>query len=170
MSRRLAAAFASLLLLAAPLAVHAQAYGQHGHERGGGGYGGRAGGERGGYEGGGPRGGYGGGAPYGNGGYAGGGRGYGGPPQSEDPRYRGPAPYSARGPNRPPAYGQMARGWARGQYIPPEARGEMVGDFARYHLRRPPRGYYWYRTGDDFILASVATGVIFEVIPAAGGY
>jgi Ni/Co efflux regulator RcnB len=54
--------------------------------------------------------------------------------------------------------------WSRGQYLPPEARGAMIEDFERYHLRRPPRGYFWYRAGDDYVLAAIGTGVIFEVI------
>jgi Ni/Co efflux regulator RcnB len=48
--------------------------------------------------------------------------------------------------------------------MPPGARGEIVQDYGRYHLRRPPPGYYWYRNGDDFVLAAVASGLIFEVI------
>lgn len=70
---------------------------------------------------------------------------------------------------RGPGYGgERGRGWARGQYLPPEARGAMISDFGRYHLRRPPRGYYWYRSGEDYVLASTASGVIFEVIPGDG--
>ena len=58
--------------------------------------------------------------------------------------------------------------FVRGQQLPPEYRGYVVGDYERYHLRRPPRGYYWYRAGDDFVLAALASGLIFEVINAEG--
>jgi Ni/Co efflux regulator RcnB len=44
----------------------------------------------------------------------------------------------------------------------------VISDYGRYHLRRPPRGYYWYRAGDDFVLVAVATGMIFDVIGAEG--
>ncbi|MBV9511449.1 MAG: RcnB family protein [Caulobacteraceae bacterium] len=59
-------------------------------------------------------------------------------------------------------------GWRRGQVFPQGARGAVVADYGRYHLRRPPPGYYWYRSGDDFILAAIASGLIFEVVPGDG--
>jgi len=57
----------------------------------------------------------------------------------------------------------------RGQFLPPTERGYVVGDYYRYHLRRPPPGYYWYRSGGDFVLAATASGLIFEVV-AGDGY
>ena len=39
-----------------------------------------------------------------------------------------------------------------------------MNDYYRYRLRPPPRGYYWYRTGNDYVLAAIATGLIFDVI------
>jgi Ni/Co efflux regulator RcnB len=56
--------------------------------------------------------------------------------------------------------------WRRGEVLPPSYRGYPLADYARYHLRRPPRGYYWCRAGEDFILVAAATGLIFEVINA----
>ena len=84
------------------------------------------------------------------------GYGYPGPRGGYDrPRgYPGGAPHSYR--------------FVRGQMLPPEYRGYVVGDYERYHLRRPPRGYYWYRAGDDFVLAALGSGLIFEVIDAEG--
>ena len=68
-----------------------------------------------------------------------------------------------------PGYGApRSYRFVRGQMLPPEFRGYVVGDYERYHLRRPPRGYYWYRAGDDFVLAALASGLIFEVISAEG--
>jgi len=58
--------------------------------------------------------------------------------------------------------------WRRGQFFPPTYRGEVVGDYQRYHLRRPPPGFYWYHSGDDFVLAALSSGLIFEVV--GGGY
>jgi Ni/Co efflux regulator RcnB len=174
MKRRLAAAVLGLCL-AAPFAAAAQGYAPYGPGHGGGfgergGYGERGGfgGERGGFgdRGGGDRGGY-----RDRGGFDRGGddRDFGPGPDREGSRTRGPSPNANRGAREPGP--PMRRGgqpgrqaWSRGQYLPPEARGAMIQDFARYHLRRPPRGYYWYRAGDDYVLAAVATGVIFEVI------
>ncbi|HEY2661365.1 MAG TPA: RcnB family protein [Caulobacteraceae bacterium] len=84
--------------------------------------------------------------------------GYPGYPGYRPPAYGGPR-YDAQ-----PGYGR----WRRGQILPPAYRGEVVNDYGRYHLRRPPRGYYWCRQGDDFVLVAMTTGLIFEVI--SGGY
>lgn len=75
------------------------------------------------------------------------------------PRYARPIP-PGYDPERP-----ARSGWRRGQYLPPDFRGEVVSDYARFHLRRPPRGYFWYRDAEDYVLAAASTGLIFEVIP-----
>ena len=83
-------------------------------------------------------------------------------PPSYAPPYYAPAPrYMA-----PPRYNQApyGRAWRRGDYLPPAYRGMSIPDYERFHLRRPPQGYYWCRSGDDFILVSAASGLIFEVI------
>ncbi|MBX3478782.1 MAG: RcnB family protein [Caulobacter sp.] len=76
---------------------------------------------------------------------------YGAPPSAyyNDPYYR-------------PGYAA----WRRGAYLPRYYRSNSyrVYDYGRYRLRPPPRGYYWYRSGDDFLLAAIATGLIYEVI------
>ena len=65
-----------------------------------------------------------------------------------------------------PGYRPGYEAWRRGAYLPPHYRGGgyVVHDYGRYRLRQPPRGYYWYRTGNDYVLAAVATGLIFDVI------
>ena len=94
------------------------------------------------------------------------------PPPYAAPIYGRPSYALPRfAPRIPPGYDpeRPARsGWRRGQHLPPDFRGDIVSDYARYHLRRPPRGYYWYRAGDDFVLVAVATGMIFDVIGAEG--
>jgi len=67
---------------------------------------------------------------------------------------------------RNPYYRPGYNAWRRGGYLPPSYRGRgyVVYDYGRYRLRHPPRGYYWYRSGSDFILAAIATGLIYEVI------
>lgn len=77
--------------------------------------------------------------------------------------YYGPPPvaYYDRPGYRP---GYVA--WRRGGYLPNYYRGDyyVVHDYYRYRLRPPPRGYYWYRSGNDYVLAAIATGLIFDVI------
>jgi len=72
-----------------------------------------------------------------------------------------PAAYYGR-PGFRPGY----TAWRRGAYLPSyyRDRGYIVNDYYRYSLRQPPRGYYWYRTGNDYVLAAIATGLIFDVI------
>lgn len=72
-----------------------------------------------------------------------------------------PAAYYGR-----PGYRPGYEAWRRGAYLPSYYRGGgyVVNDYYRHHLRPPPRGYYWYRTGNDYVLAAIATGLIFEVI------
>jgi Ni/Co efflux regulator RcnB len=55
--------------------------------------------------------------------------------------------------------------WRRGAYLPPSYQGFVVDEYWRYHLRRPPFGYHWVQVGDDFLLVSVSSGVIFDIIP-----
>ena len=56
--------------------------------------------------------------------------------------------------------------WRRGGYLPPYYRGNgyVIRDYGYYRLRPPPRGYYWYRAGNDYVLAAIATGLIFDII------
>ena len=65
-----------------------------------------------------------------------------------------------------PGYRPGYTSWRRGGYLPSYYRGGgyVVRDYGHYRLRPPPRGYYWYRTGNDYVLAAIATGLIFDVI------
>jgi Ni/Co efflux regulator RcnB len=54
--------------------------------------------------------------------------------------------------------------WRRGSVLPTYYRNNYVSDYGRYRLRAPPRGYAWYRAGDDYLLAAIATGLIYEII------
>ena len=59
--------------------------------------------------------------------------------------------------------------WARGQRLDNNYRRNYVQsrDYRRYRLHQPPRGYQWVRVDNDFILVSVATGLISSIIGAA---
>jgi Ni/Co efflux regulator RcnB len=53
----------------------------------------------------------------------------------------------------------------RGDYLPQEVlQAGPVADYASKHLRKPPAGYGWYQLGRAFVMASVATGLIVEVV------
>lgn len=55
--------------------------------------------------------------------------------------------------------------WARGQRLSPAERRRIahVNDYRRYKLRAPPRGQQWVRVDNNFLLISVATGVIVNM-------
>jgi Ni/Co efflux regulator RcnB len=63
-----------------------------------------------------------------------------------------------------PAYRPGYQAWRRGGYLPPSYRTYVVRDYGRYGLRAPPRGYYWYQSGNDYLLAAIATGLIFDIV------
>lgn len=56
--------------------------------------------------------------------------------------------------------------WARGHRLSPAERRRIaaVNDYRRYKLRAPPRGQQWVRVDNDFLLISVATGVIVNLV------
>jgi Ni/Co efflux regulator RcnB len=43
------------------------------------------------------------------------------------------------------------------------SRQYEVTDWRSQHLREPPPGHHWVRSGDDFVLAAIATGVIADI-------
>lgn len=75
--------------------------------------------------------------------------------------YYGPPPEAYYG---SPYYRPGYAAWRRGSNLPPYYRGYVVRDYERYRLRRPPAGYAWYRVGDDYLLAGIASGIIFDII------
>lgn len=50
--------------------------------------------------------------------------------------------------------------WARGQSVPDWRRKPPVQDYHRHGLKRPANGQQWVRIDNDFLLISLATGVI----------
>jgi len=40
----------------------------------------------------------------------------------------------------------------------------VVNDWRARQLSEPPRGYPWVRSGDDYVLAAIATGVILQLL------
>jgi len=56
--------------------------------------------------------------------------------------------------------------WKRGQKYASWKRYRAVNDYGRYGLHRPAYGQHWIRVGNDFLLVSIATGLIFGAIAA----
>jgi Ni/Co efflux regulator RcnB len=53
----------------------------------------------------------------------------------------------------------------RGDYLPQDVlQAGPIADYAGKHLRKPPAGYGWYQIGRAYVMASVATGLIVEVV------
>ena len=64
-----------------------------------------------------------------------------------------------------PAWAQAARHWRRGDVLPPEVlRSGPTVDYAAQRLRRPPDGYGWFTLNGAFLLASLSTGLVLEVV------
>ena len=96
------------------------------------------------------------------------GQGYGGQwRQSDASGWRGDRSWQGR--NEGAYRGRGASWYRRGGYLPPYYSGYVVQDYGRWHLRQPPRGYYWYRTDDGFVLAAIASGLIFDIV-GGGAY
>ncbi|PYE87409.1 RcnB family protein [Phyllobacterium leguminum] len=54
--------------------------------------------------------------------------------------------------------------WSRGRELPRSYRSHVVRDYGRYRLSRPPRGHQWVRVDNDYLLISIASGVISSIV------
>jgi Ni/Co efflux regulator RcnB len=63
-------------------------------------------------------------------------------------------------------YNARSAEFHRGGRLPGEFRDRqyVVSDWRGHHLTAPPRGYHWVQVGPDYVLASVATGIIANLI------
>jgi Ni/Co efflux regulator RcnB len=61
--------------------------------------------------------------------------------------------------------------WKKGAHMQQQdwGRGEPV-DYRANHLNAPRRGYEWRRVDGNYVMAAVATGVIFSVIAASAAH
>ncbi|MBF7695394.1 RcnB family protein [Acinetobacter rathckeae] len=81
------------------------------------------------------------------------------------------------GPPEPPMYQnhQMPpehmppQNWQRGQPLPPQYQqhGYIVQDWHERGLPPPPRGHRWHYIDGNYVLTSVATGVITSILMGA---
>ena len=56
--------------------------------------------------------------------------------------------------------------WARGNRVPAWQRHYVVRDYDRYGLRRPAYGQQWVKVDNDFLLISLASGIVAGIIAA----
>lgn len=56
--------------------------------------------------------------------------------------------------------------WYRGGRVPPMYRSHhyVVQDWRMHHLTPPPRGYHWVQNGPDYLLISLGSGVIAQIV------
>ncbi len=45
-----------------------------------------------------------------------------------------------------------------------QQRQYVVDDWQARRLSRPPRGYQWVQTGNDYVLVAIATGIILQLM------
>jgi len=88
----------------------------------------------------------------------------------------GPQPYPNHpGPMGPASEGHMQppeahmqhhdENWHRGSHY--DGQREVVRDWHSHGLHRPPHGYEWVQSGDQFVLIAIGTGIIASVIAGA---
>jgi Ni/Co efflux regulator RcnB len=54
--------------------------------------------------------------------------------------------------------------WVRGHKVPDWHRRPVVRDYHRHGLHRPGPGQHWIRVDNDFLLVSIASGIIGGII------
>lgn len=58
------------------------------------------------------------------------------------------------------------RHWKRGERYSNWRQHQRVRDYHRHGLKRPGRGQEWIRVGNDYLLVSIASGIIGAMIAA----
>ena len=56
--------------------------------------------------------------------------------------------------------------WRHGQKYSGWRQHQPIRDYGRYGLRRPGPGQEWIRVGNDYVLVSILSGIIFGAIAA----
>ena len=86
------------------------------------------------------------------------------PPPGYPPQGHPPQGYPPQG-HPPPGYPPAGYRWHRGErfYGPPPV---VIHNYGYYRLAPPPRGYYWVRSGDQFLMVAIASGIIVSIILA----
>ncbi|MBK3745373.1 hypothetical protein G3A39_40110 [Paraburkholderia aspalathi] len=79
--------------------------------------------------------------------------------QPKKPAYQAPKRHQAQ---KPP----MQRKWAKGHKVQDWKKRPPVRDYHRYGLKKPSRGQEWIKVDNNYLLITLATGLIAGV--AAG--
>lgn len=56
--------------------------------------------------------------------------------------------------------------WTKGQRVPDWQRKQHVRDYQRHGLKRPAKGQQWVKVDNNYLLISLATGVILGLTAA----
>ena len=54
--------------------------------------------------------------------------------------------------------------WARGRQVPAWQRKQVIREYHRHGLRKPGYGQHWVKVGNDYLLVSIASGIIANLI------
>ncbi|HQT46672.1 MAG: hypothetical protein B7X08_04295 [Acidocella sp. 20-63-7] len=90
------------------------------------------------------------------------------PPQTDqhptNPSHMAPDHAATMSINHPPehAQGHEQHHWQRGGYY--SGRRHVVRNWGYHHLSQPPHGYEWVQDGSQFVLITIASGVIAQVL------
>jgi Ni/Co efflux regulator RcnB len=80
--------------------------------------------------------------------------------QPKKPAYQAPRQHRAQKP------APQRHHWAKGKRVPDWQRRTHVRDYGRYGLRKPANGQRWVKVDNDYLLISLATGVILGMAAA----
>jgi len=81
-------------------------------------------------------------------------------PHAQPPRYQPPR-YQPPHAQRPPV---QKRKWSKGHRFQDWRRYSEVRDYKRHGLQRPGAGQRWVKVDNDYLLVSIATGIIAGII------
>lgn len=60
--------------------------------------------------------------------------------------------------------GQRDAEWRLGYRLPDHVRYDVIRDYDRYGFYEPPRGHYYARVDDDYLLVEAATQLVIDVL------
>jgi Ni/Co efflux regulator RcnB len=66
----------------------------------------------------------------------------------------------------PMAIAQQSHEWHHGDHF--NGHRDVVTDWNRYHVRRPPSGYEWVHDGNQLVIIAIGTGLVASAF--AHGY
>lgn len=82
----------------------------------------------------------------------------------DGPRYHAPRHYGRRHVAPPPrAVHRHAPRWAIGRPLPRGVHAHRYDHWSRHGLRRPPRGHYYHRVGDDILLIRLIDSAVISL-------